>query len=190
MKGIIFQEFVTMVEANFSLEVADSMMTSSTLETGGAYTCVGTYDYHELAEMVGHLSDASGVATPVLLCTFGEYLFNSLATRYPDHIKNLTSTYALLNVLDDKIHVDVKKLYPDADLPTFKTVGFDLDSDPAELILLYRSSRPLADLAQGMIGGAIKHFNESISVTRKDLPCREGAHTRFTLKKVGHDHAG
>ena len=190
MKGIIFQEFVSMVETAFSLEVADSMLTSSNLETGGAYTCVGTYEFRELAEMVQHLSKATGIASPVLLRTFGEFLFRRFAMRYPDHIKNVTSTYALLSVLDNKVHVDVKKLYPDAELPTFETVDFDLDSNPSEMILRYRSSRPLADLAQGMLNGAIKHFGESISVTRKDFPCLEGANTWFTLKKLTHDHAG
>lgn len=186
MKGIIFQEFILMVEALFSEEAADSMMTSSTLKTGGAYTSVGTYDHGEIVEMVGHLSVATGVAVPVLLRTFGQYLFNSFTLRYPDHLKNVTSTYALLNVLDNKIHVDVKKLYPDAELPTFDASH----PDPNVMTLLYRSKRPFADLAEGMIAGAVLHFNESISVARCDLPCSEGAHTRFTLTRSSHAHAG
>lgn len=186
MKGIIFQEFILMVEALFSEEAADAMMTSSTLQTGGAYTCVGTYDPGEIIEMVGYLSVATGVAVPALLRTFGQYLFNSLTARYPQHLKNVTSTYALLSVLDNKIHVDVKKLYPDAELPIF-------EPSPGEagvLTLVYRSRRPFADLAEGMIAGAIAHFNESISVTRCDLPCADGAHTRFTLTRSSHAHAG
>ena len=190
MKGIIFQEFVAMVETKFSLEVADAMMTSSKLETGGAYTCVGTYDHSELIEMVKHLSEATGVSPATLVQSFGEYLFNSLTQRYPHHIQSVTSTYALLSVLDNKIHVDVKKLYPEAELPSFKTLHLDLDSDPAVMIVQYRSSRPFADLAQGMLCGAIKHFNESISVTRKDFSCEQGAHTHFTLNKFSHADAG
>ena len=186
MKGIIFQEFIMMVETMFSLETADRMMTSSTLETGGAYTSVGTYNHGEIVEMVGHLSVATGVAVPALLHTFGQYLFNSFTVRYPHHIKNVTSTYALLNVLDNKIHVDVKKLYPDAELPIFDVSH----ADAVVMTLLYRSKRPFADLAEGMIAGAIQHFNESISVTRCDLPCQEGAHTRFTLTRSSHAHPG
>ena len=186
MKGVIFQEFITMVETKFSLETADLMMTSSTLETGGAYASVGTYDHGEIVEMVGHLSVATGVKVSDLLRTFGRYLFKSFTLRYPNHIKNVTSTYALLRVLDDKIHVDVRKLYPDAELPTFDSSN----ADPAVMILVYRSARPFADLAEGMIGGAIQHFDESISVTRYDFPCQGGAHTRFTLEKTSHAHAG
>ena len=78
----------------------------------------------------------------------------------------------------------MKKLYPDAELPTFKTVNFDFDCNPSEMVFLYQSSRPLADLAQGMLIAAIKHFGESISITRKDFPCLTGANTCFTLKKI------
>ena len=185
MKGIVFQEFILMVEDQFSVETADAMMTSSTLQTGGAYTCVGTYDHGEIVEMVGHLSAATGIAVPALLRTFGQSLFNSLTARYPQHLKNVTSTYELLSVLDNKIHVDVKKLYPDAELPTFEPSS----ADAGTMTLVYRSKRPFADLAEGMIAGAIAHFNESISMTRCDRPCADGAHTRFMLTRSSHAHA-
>lgn len=42
MKGIVFREFITMVETQFSLETADAIIADSTLATGGAYTTVGT----------------------------------------------------------------------------------------------------------------------------------------------------
>ena len=185
MKGVIFQEFISMVETKFSLEIADKMMTSSSLLTGGAYASVGTYHHGEIVEMVGHLSVATGVKVPDLLRTFGQYLFKSLTMRYPNHIKNVPTTYALLSVLDSKIHVDVKKLYPDAELPKFQVSNLD----PEIMILLYRSTRPFSDLAEGMINAAIQHFNESISVTREDIPCQEGAHTQFTLTKTNHADA-
>lgn len=69
MKGIISQEFILMVETMFSLEVTDSMMTSSALKAGGADTSVGTYDHSEIVQLVEHLSVTAGVPVPVLLHT-------------------------------------------------------------------------------------------------------------------------
>ena len=41
MKGIIFTEFIEMVEDKFGFEVADNIITNSNLPSGGAYTAVG-----------------------------------------------------------------------------------------------------------------------------------------------------
>ena len=38
MKGIVFREFITMVETQFSLETAVVIIADSTVATGGAYT--------------------------------------------------------------------------------------------------------------------------------------------------------
>jgi hypothetical protein len=51
-------------------------------------------------------------------------------------------------------------------------------------VFVYRSKRPFADLAEGLIRGCIRYFNEEIDLTREDLPSDGGAHTRFTLVKI------
>jgi hypothetical protein len=45
----------------------------------------------------------------------------------------------------------------------------------------YRSARPLADLADGLIRGCIEHFGEPIRVVREDLPGEPGTSARFVL---------
>ncbi|MBA1333177.1 heme transporter CcmB, partial [Candidatus Endoriftia persephone str. Guaymas] len=44
MKGIVFSKFIEFVEERFSPEMADDIIESSDLPSGGAYTSVGTYD--------------------------------------------------------------------------------------------------------------------------------------------------
>jgi hypothetical protein len=47
---------------------------------------------------------------------------------------------------------------------------------------MYSSPRGFADLAAGLIDGCIAHFQETISVTRTDLPMEGNLHrTRFHL---------
>jgi hypothetical protein len=180
MKGIVFRELVDMVESHFSPETADKIISSSRLATGGAYTSVGTYDHTEIVELVSHLSATTGISQPDLLSTFGEHLLNRFALLYPAHFIGQTSTFDFLAILDNKIHVEVKKLYPDAELPVFEHGS----TDPNKLVFVYRSKRPFADLAEGLIRGCIRYFNEEIVLTREDLPSDGGAHTRFTLVKT------
>ena len=55
MKGIVFCEFVEMMEQEFSGEMADEIISGAQLESGGAYTTVGTYDHHEMLTLVTRL---------------------------------------------------------------------------------------------------------------------------------------
>ncbi len=44
MKGIVFTELIDMVEATFGEDMMDDVFDDCDLESGGAYTAVGTYD--------------------------------------------------------------------------------------------------------------------------------------------------
>ena len=83
MKGIVFREFIDMVEEQFSREILDRIIDLSHLATGGAYTAVGTYDHREIVELVGHLSGETGIAVPGLMRVFGQHLFGRFAQIYP-----------------------------------------------------------------------------------------------------------
>jgi hypothetical protein len=45
----------------------------------------------------------------------------------------------------------------------------------------YRSTRPLADLAEGLIRGCIEYCGDPIRIHRADLPGTPGTATRFVL---------
>ena len=48
MKGIVFTEFLDLVEAKFGAEVLEEMLDAADLKSGGAYTAVGYYDHAEM----------------------------------------------------------------------------------------------------------------------------------------------
>ena len=90
----------------------------------------------------------------------------------------------LSEVLEDVIHVEVRKLYPDAELPRFATEVFTDN----QLILVYESSRHFEDLAEGLIHGCIKYFGESISVVREAIQIDNHPQERFILtRKLADD---
>lgn len=184
MKGMVFTEFIEMVEDRFSIEIADRIIENAALPSGGAYTAVGTYDHQEMIQLVTQLSTETGIPVPDLLRTFGKHLFGRFVGSYPQFFEGVTSTFDFLGNIEGYIHVEVRKLYPDADLPTFE---YDA-SEPGRLIMVYRSTRPFAALAEGLILGAIAHFGEMIDIQREDLSEGRGMYVRFTLihRESGH----
>jgi hypothetical protein len=179
MKGVVFTEFLEMVEDRFSPEIADHIIEASDLPSGGAYTSIGTYDHTEMVQLVTQLSAATGTTVPVLIHAFGKYLFGRFVVLYPQVFEGVGSAYSLLERIDDTIHVEVLKLYPDAELPRFECVT----PEPGRLTMIYRSRRGFADLAAGLIDGCIEHFGETIDVQREDLSGGQGTCVRFSLTR-------
>jgi hypothetical protein len=161
MKGIIFTEFLELVEIKFGLEIVQKIIDECDLDTNGVYTSVGTYSHKDMFKMVGKLSQIKGIPVPKLLTVFGEYFFVTLSNDYP-HFMEKSNLFTFLDSIEKYIHPEVLKLYPEAELPSFET---EINSKD-EMTLNYMSSRKLSDLAIGLIKGASKYFNEDIDILK------------------------
>jgi hypothetical protein len=73
-----------------------------------------------------------------------------------------SNLFTFLDSIEKYIHPEVLKLYPEAELPTFKAEI----NNKAEMTLHYMSSRKLSDLAIGLIKGASKYFNETVDILK------------------------
>ena len=73
----------------------------------------------------------------------------------------------------------MRKLYPDAELPTFEVKRPSAD----ELQMLYKSKRPFADLALGLIRGCADHYGERVEIERVDLATNGTCEVRFILRR-------
>ena len=161
MKGIIFTEFLELVENEFGLEMVQRIIDECELDTNGVYTSVGTYSHKDMFKMVGELAKIKGIPVPELLIVFGEYFFNTLSHDYP-HFMEKSNLFTFLDSIDNYIHPEVLKLYPDAELPTFE--GEIKSKD--EMTLNYMSTRKLSDLAIGLIKGASKYYKEDVDILK------------------------
>lgn len=162
MKGIVFAEFLDMVEEKHGAELVERVIESAELASNGAYTTVGTYDFRELIALVTGVSNATGTAPQQIVRDFGENLFKRFFALFPQFFENVPDAFTFLRNVESYIHVEVRKLYPDAELPSFthRTVA------DGQLEMTYRSSRPFGDFAEGLIRGCIAHFKEPIDVAR------------------------
>lgn len=178
MKGVVFTEFLTLVEERFSLAMVDQIIEGAKLPSGGVYTAVGTYPVDEMVALLGQLSTRSGVAIPTLLQVFGRYLLGRFVMSHPGFFAEQRCTLDFLAAVEEHIHVEVRKLYADAELPRFQCERVAADT----MTMTYRSPRGLADLAQGLIEGCAAHYHEAIRIERDDLSGGSGTHVRFTLR--------
>jgi hypothetical protein len=181
VKGVVFTEFMEMVESRMGLDMLDRIITEAELPNDGAYTSVGTYDHAELVRLVTALSSATGLSSSQLVHVFGEHLFVRFTVGYPALFSDAHTTFDFLSRIDGVIHVEVRKLYPDAELPKLHCER----PSHNELTVLYSSPRGFGDLAAGLIAGCIKHFAEPITVTRTDLEKLDNCHrVRFDLARA------
>lgn len=176
MKGVVFTIFQEMIEDKFGFEVVDQIIENSELPSGGAYTSVGTYDHSELISMVVQLSSITDVPVPTLVKVFGEHLFGQFVKGYPNFFSDVTSSLDFLKNVHGYIHVEVRKLYPDAELPSIDHEYLE----SGDFALTYSSNRPFADLAEGLISACLVHFGDDFDIQREDL-AEDGTSARFIL---------
>jgi hypothetical protein len=178
MKGIVFTEFIEMVEDNYGFETAEKIISSSKLSTNGVYTALGTYPPAEMVQMLTALSEESSTSVPELLRNFGKYLLNRFSELYKPFFDQKQNTFDFLEGLENHIHVEVKKLYPDAELPKFLIQK----EEDKMLIMVYQSPRKLHDLALGLMEACVSYYGETIVISRKMIK-EDGSEVAFELKK-------
>ena len=180
MKGIVFTEFLDMVETKYGLEVVEAIIENSNVASEGVYTSVATYEFNEMVSLITELSIEVNVPPGDLIYTFGHYLFTSLEKAHPEVIQNYNSPLGLIYSIEDHIHVHVKKLYPDAELPSFKV----LERTDNSLTMVYSSARGLYRLAHGLIEKTFEHFNGTAHVTYELLK-EDGTQVKFNIVQHG-----
>jgi hypothetical protein len=179
MKGIVFTEFLELVEKEFGYEVLDRITSLESLEGKGAYTSVGNYPHGDMLAMVEELSCCVDVPGTELVRTFGKSLVGSFYKMHAAYFDNAGSSMEFLGGIESVIHSDVRKLYPDAKLPTFDATWVDEDT----LVLDYSSNRPMAPLAEGAIMGSINHYDNDAVLICEPGPSGDAQSGRYILKR-------
>ena len=178
MLGIIFTSLIDMLEDKVSPEFADEVIVEANLTNDGAYTAVGYYPFEEMQKIVGILVQKTGKSANDLLRDFGYYLFGKLSTVHGDVLAGADDVLHMLEYLDGDIHVQVRKLYPDADLPRFTVIS----RTDSTMRLRYYSERELYPLAEGLMDGAAHYFDCELERETHQL---DTPHTyEFSLKVI------
>ena len=176
MRGMVFTELLELVEEKFGYDTLDDVIDGAKLENDGAYTATGSYPFEELVRIVVSLSEHTNIPVDTLLEVYGEHLFLKLLRVVPEFDKQ-SDILKFIESVELFIHVQVKKLYSNVELPTFEIVS----SSENELNFYYISNKNIPQFAKGLMIGASKHFGQEIEIAYKS---QADGKVLFNVKKV------
>ena len=178
MKGIVFTEFLDLVEDKFGLEVVDEIIEKSNLPSKGVYTSIGTYAFSEMLSLLQHLSINTGIDIDSLLLVYAEHFFSVLKKSYPGLIESYKEPIEMLASIENHIHVEVRKIYPDAELPSFEV----LERTQNSIIMIYKSSRAMHHFGLGLMNKTFEHFNSSATIVLEKIK-EDGTEVKFIINE-------
>jgi hypothetical protein len=104
--------------------------------------------------------------------------FCVIETSYPGLLATYKDLIEMISSIENHIHVEVRKIYPDAELPTFLIEEKNEDS----LILIYQSSRAMHHFGLGLMNKTFEHFNAKASIIIEKIK-EDGTEVRFFINK-------
>jgi predicted hydrocarbon binding protein len=161
MQGSIYTAFSDMIIEKMGMGQWNELLEKTAPASKGIYTSGQQYEDSELINMVVLLSEKTGVPVDKLVEAFGQYLFKKLYEKSPVDLSKIDNLKDFLLSIDQVIHVEVKRLHPQAYLPKFDYEH----GENGELIMYYRSKRKLCHASVGLISGAAKQFGETIKIS-------------------------
>lgn len=178
MKGIVFTEFLELVEEKFGLEMVDQIIDQSKLESEGVYTAVGTYEFSEMLSLLNNLSNNTSISIDNLLLVYAEHFFGVIKRSYASFLTQYNDPIEMISSIENHIHVEVRKIYPDAELPTFEVV----EKKENFLVMIYRSSRAMHHFGLGLMNKTFEHFNSEATILLEKIQ-EDGTEVKFTIEK-------
>jgi hypothetical protein len=182
MKGMVFTMLEDMVVQQLGMDTWEKVLDRTELDSQGVYTSVATYPDEEFLALVKAVSEVGQIPIEKLIQEFGVFMFPSLAKKFPIFVGHEMTLKEFLKSIESVIHVEVRKLYPEAGLPTFKY------EEPSEnqLVMIYSSPRKLCFLAIGLIHGAAHHFQTPIQIRQTNCMHHNDEHCRLEVEFLPH----
>lgn len=178
MLGIIYTSFSDLIVERHGMAFWNRILARLQPASEGAYTTAALYDDAELLALIKAVSQDSGEDSRTLVRVFGEYLFSHLLQYYPVSTEEEGNLLDFLAGLNERVHAEVHRVHPGAYLPHFEMER----TNQRELSLRYTSERRLCALAEGLIEGAARHFEESLSIEHPRCQHRGDDHCQLILR--------
>ncbi len=159
VKGLLFDVVREVVAELLGEDAWDRAIESAGFE--GSYTSLGNYPDEEMATLVVLLSESAGLTVDETLRTVGIHGWRHLELRQPELVAGVDDMGTLLHSLNNVVHTEVRKLYPDSLVPQFGIV----DEGPDRWLVSYESERRMCHLAEGLLLGFSQSHGISTSIT-------------------------
>ena len=181
MLGMVFTEFIELVEDRFSPDIADQVLREVAPTNGGAYTAVGDYPHQDMMALMTALAARTGTSVAAVMHAFGEHLLMRFTEVHAAMFARYPNFFDLVAAIDGHIHVEVHKLYQQATLPRFTVV----ERSPDRMLLFYESPRRMEALAQGLLDAAARHYGEPSRISHVESTGPDGRPgVMFTIERL------
>lgn len=84
----------------------------------------------------------------------------------------------MISSIENHIHVEVRKIYPDAELPTFEVI----EKTENSLIMIYKSSRAMHHFGLGLMNKTFEYFNSTAVIDLEKIK-EDGTEVKFSITK-------
>ncbi len=165
MKGVIFTELMSFIELRFGMSFADRVIEHAKLPNDGAFTTVGNYPGQQAVDLATVAARLSGVDGNALCEAYGAWLFGRFGVLFPAIMAGYPTAESLLMHVGSHIHHEVCVLYPDARPPEVSAT-----TDGNRMTVTYRSHRPMAFIAHGLIRQCLADMGESRTLRWNPTP--------------------
>ncbi len=177
MKGIVFVELIRMAESVMGEEAVDRILDQANLANDGAFSAVGNYPCRELLTIVDAVGAQLGTPVEALQKQFGHWMFARFVEGYPVFFEGKADGFDMLESIENEVHVEVRKLYPEVELPRFATERVD----PQSFRMIYSSERPLHHFCHGLIEACLAHFGHEATIEMVECHGDRGFCAEFSI---------
>jgi predicted hydrocarbon binding protein len=158
MHGLIFSELKKYVETKFDAKTWDTLQEKAGLK-GNLYLAASVYPDNDLLSLVTTACQMTGVDAQTILEDFGDFIAPDLIRQYSFLIKPEWTLVDFLCNTEDTIH-KIVRFHPGVAPPQLMVRRLADD----RVTISYDSKRKMCALLKGIVKGAAKHFNKSVSI--------------------------
>ena len=180
MKGIVFVKFNDFIVEHWGEQFWDELMTAADLPSEGAFTSTLRYNDQELFTLFELIVEKKNISGKELQMLFGYWFFKAIYPHTPPsaNAQDFQDVFKFLHGVQNMIHIEVNKLYPDVLLPEF----IFIDETPTTLTFHYKSPRQLCFFCEGLVHGLAKHLSQKVEVSQPE--CQHEGNKRCLIKVV------
>ncbi|NSY32519.1 hypothetical protein DS891_02705 [Pseudoalteromonas sp. JC28] len=159
MRGVIFRGLEELVVEAIGMQTWDELLEAHAPE-GRVYVSPTSYPDAELFALAQGVADKLNKPLTDVLAIFGQSLFGFLAEKHKGISSKFTSFEELVLSIDSVIHMEVKKLYDEPNLPSIAAIV----KDDKTIVLEYCSNRKLCFCAEGLLYGAAQFYSRKLKI--------------------------
>ncbi len=180
MKGIIFNLFEDFIISKFGEEFYENILATSNTGSLNPFDIVGPGSYPDEAfhTLIGKAAEKANTDTMEILRDMGRHSLPMLAKRYPQFFRDYNHPREFLKTASMIHHVEVRKLYRNAEVPNF----FVEDHGDDHMSLIYHSKRNLCHLAEGLLAGLGDYYRIPMDIMQSECIQTGGKACKFILK--------